>query len=92
MEYKNLGLEKLGLKSLDKIYRNLSIEQIIKNFSNVLNNGFVITIDYGDTTEKLVKKYKNSSIQTYSTHTKGNNPYTKIGKQDITTSIFNIIL
>lgn len=66
---------------------NLSIKQIIKNFSNVLNNGFIITIDYGDTTEKLVKKYKNSSIQTYSTHTKGDNPYTKIGKQDITSDV-----
>tara|TARA_Y100000590_G_scaffold129239_1_gene147714 strand:- start:5999 stop:7198 length:1200 start_codon:yes stop_codon:yes gene_type:complete len=66
---------------------NLSIEKIIKNFSDVLKKGFVITIDYGDLTEKLVKKYNNSSIQTYSTHTKGNNPYTKIGEQDITSDV-----
>jgi len=66
---------------------NIFTKQIIQNFSNTLNNGFVITIDYGNTTENLVKKYKNSSIQTYSTHTKGTNPYTKIGGQDITSDV-----
>tara|TARA_B100001750_G_scaffold238184_1_gene244359 strand:+ start:1270 stop:2472 length:1203 start_codon:yes stop_codon:yes gene_type:complete len=82
-------ITELYLKSSDNYIGeiNVSIEKIIKNFSNVLKNGFVITIDYGDITEKLVKKYENSSIQTYSTHTKGTNPYTKIGEQDITADV-----
>ena len=53
-----------------------------------MGKGFVITIDYGYKADELFAPYrKDGTISCYYRHTVNNNPYTRLGFQDITAHI-----
>ena len=56
--------------------------------SAALSRGFVLTIDYGDEAETLYSHTRpQGTLQTYSAHTRGADPFQRIGKQDITAHV-----
>ncbi len=67
---------------------SLNLDSWIQDISNVIERGFVITIDYGDIAHKLYNETKiNGTLQCYSQHAANANPYQKIGEQDITAHV-----
>jgi len=64
----------------------ISLQSIeyLKNIASILDTGVVLNIDYGDTSENLLSKFKKGSLSCYYQHTMSQNPYLKPGKQDIT--------
>ena len=67
---------------------NLKIDDWIKTISDSLFKGFVLTIDYGDIRPELYSQFRSrGTLQTYYNHTNLNNPFAKIGKQDITAHV-----
>lgn len=64
---------------------NLEARSWIEEIAQSLNKGYLITIDYGDISSELYKKYRSSgTLLCYYKHHKNNNPYQFIGEQDIT--------
>lgn len=56
--------------------------------SGALSRGFVLTIDYGHEAETLYSPTRShGTLQTYSAHTRGADPFQRIGKQDITAHV-----
>ena len=83
-------LEKLE-RSLPDGFRgevNLHICSWMEQVSNLLNRGFVITIDYGHEADQLYSPSRSQgTLQTYFRHTGGSSPYQRIGRQDITAHV-----
>ena len=76
---------------LPKGYRTeicLEAVDLLKEISGGLDNGFVMTIDYGfPSTELYSEKRKAGTIVCFHKHQVSYNPYINIGDQDITTHI-----
>lgn len=67
---------------------NLKIKDWIKSINKVLDNGFIITIDYGFTTTDYYAPERNKgTLLCYFKHTVNEDPYKNIGHQDITAHI-----
>jgi len=68
---------------------NLSVESWLKAISHALNKGFILTIDYGDLSEHLYSPdiRFHGSLTTYYKHTQTDNPFSRIGYQDITAQV-----
>ena len=67
---------------------NLEATEWISSIANSIENGFVITIDYGFESEELYSsKRREGTINCYHKHSINYNPYINIGEQDITTHI-----
>ncbi len=67
---------------------NLACEQWIERIGRRMENGWLITIDYGDTAEEIYADHRmNGTLMCYSRHTAHDNPYVNIGEQDITAHI-----
>ncbi|WP_367753210.1 class I SAM-dependent methyltransferase [Flavobacterium sp. WC2430] len=73
---------------LPKGYRTeINLEAIawIKEVSQFLNKGYIITIDYGSFSSDLYRNARSSgTLLCYNNHQKNENPYQLIGYQDIT--------
>ncbi|MDP6454790.1 MAG: SAM-dependent methyltransferase [SAR202 cluster bacterium] len=83
-------LEKLGRPLPDGFAGevNLGISTWMENVSQILNRGFVITIDYGLEADQLYSPIRSrGTLQTYFRHTDGSSPYQRIGRQDITAHV-----
>lgn len=67
---------------------NLKSAEYIKNIARVLKRGFVLTIDYGYLAEELFSpgRMKGTYKCTYR-HTVSEDPYARIGEQDITAHV-----
>lgn len=65
---------------------NLEATQWIRQASAALKKGFVITIDYGNSTSELYRE-KDGTLTCYHRHTMNHSPYTYIGEQDITSHV-----
>jgi SAM-dependent MidA family methyltransferase len=82
--------EKLGVV-LDEGQRaevNLMALDWMEMVSRMLTKGFVVTIDYGHEAECLYSPLRrNGTILCYYGHTWNNNPYERIGLQDITSHV-----
>lgn len=76
---------------LPKNYRteiNLRIKDWIKSINKILNDGFIITIDYGFSNAEYYAPERNKgTLLCYYKHTINEDPYKNIGKQDITSHI-----
>ncbi len=82
------------LKEGQRAEVNLKSLDWVRNISCCLNRGFVITIDYGHLAEELYseERYKGTLICYYE-HTTSENPYERVGNQDITSHVnFNSIM
>ncbi len=82
--------EKLGVV-LDEGQRaevNLMALDWMEMVSRILTKGFVITIDYGHEAENLYSPFRrNGTLLCYYGHTWHDNPYERIGLQDITSHV-----
>jgi SAM-dependent MidA family methyltransferase len=76
---------------LPKGYRteiNLEAIDWINEISSSVQKGYIITIDYGDTSDKLYNESKrNGTLLSYNNHTINENFYSNIGEQDITSHV-----
>lgn len=67
---------------------NLNIGAWINDISRILNKGFVLTIDYGCLSSELYGSQRNrGTLMSYYKHTCQDNPYVRIGDQDITSHV-----
>jgi len=79
---------KIRLKEGQRAEVNLKALDWVKNMSGCLNRGFVVTIDYGHLVEELYseERYRGTLICYYE-HTTSENPYERVGNQDITSHV-----
>jgi SAM-dependent MidA family methyltransferase len=67
---------------------NLKALDWMKNIPHYLNRGFVITIDYGHLAEDLYSEQRyRGTLMCYYEHTTSENPYERVGSQDITSHV-----
>lgn len=67
---------------------NLAALDWIKTLANKLNQGFILTIDYGYTAQRYyLPSRTEGTLQCYYQHCHHNDPYLNIGSQDITAHI-----
>ena len=67
---------------------NLEAVRWMEKIGEVLNQGYVLTFDYGHTaTDLYAFVRKKGTLLCYYRHTVGENPYEHIGEQDITTHV-----
>ncbi len=66
---------------------NLRAIDWIKSVGALIDKGFVITIDYGLPAKELFQPDRGSSLQCYYRHTMNDNPFQRIGHQDITSKV-----
>jgi SAM-dependent MidA family methyltransferase len=83
-------LERLGITLLpgQRAEINLAAPAWLKSAATALGRGFVMTIDYGFTAAELYAPHrKNGSLLCYYRHTIEENPYLRVGQQDITSHV-----
>lgn len=67
---------------------NLAALDWIKTLVTKLNQGFILTIDYGYTAQRYyLPSRTEGTLQCYYQHSHHNDPYLNIGRQDITTHV-----
>jgi SAM-dependent MidA family methyltransferase len=67
---------------------NLSAPLWIRDVANLLQRGFVLTIDYGYLAHELFAPWRTGgTLMCYFQHTSSENPYLRIGEQDITAHV-----
>lgn len=67
---------------------NLRIGEWTRQVSEIIERGFVVTIDYGHEARELYSPQRSrGTLQTYYKHTSGSSPYQWIGRQDITAHV-----
>ncbi len=82
--------EKLGvvLAEGQRAEVNLTALDWMETVNRILTKGFVITIDYGHDAESLYSPFRmNGTLLCYYGHTWHDNPYERIGLQDITSHV-----
>jgi len=76
---------------LDEGYRaeiNLDAVHYIQKFGNMLEKGFIFTIDYGFPSEEFyTPERRDGTVVCYDHYTYNYNPYMRLGKQDITSHV-----
>ena len=78
----------INLKDGQRAEVNLKALDWVKNISRCLNRGFVITIDYGYLAEELYSEERcRGTLVCYFEHTTSENPYERVGNQDITSHV-----
>ncbi len=83
-------LRRLGVDLIEgnRAEVNLAAPQWMEQVAGVLARGFVLTIDYGYTAPELFAPYRQTgTLMCYFQHTAGEDPYQRIGGQDITAHI-----
>ncbi|MBC8549459.1 MAG: SAM-dependent methyltransferase [Candidatus Brocadiales bacterium] len=79
---------KINLKEGQRAEVNLKALDWVKNISYCLNRGFVITMDYGHLAEDLYSEERyRGTLMCYYEHTTSENPYERVGNQDITSHV-----
>ena len=67
---------------------NLAAPAWIRNVAGLLQRGFVLTIDYGYLASELFAPWRTTgTLMSYYQHTSGENPYIRIGEQDLTAHV-----
>jgi SAM-dependent MidA family methyltransferase len=86
-----LSYLKMFSPALPQGYRteiNLRLKDWLKQISNVLSEGFLFTVDYGYTAQEYYDADRfNGTLLCYYKHTVHENPYEKIGLQDMTAHV-----
>jgi len=79
--FEGLGLE-LGDGQRAEV--NLNLSGWIEAASDLLSEGFVITVDYGMPAWRLYEKGRSGTLMCHYRHTLNDDPYRNLGRQDIT--------
>jgi len=67
---------------------NLAMDQAASELSNLLDSGYLITIDYGDLQEELYHpSRKKGTLMCYHRHQGNDDPYQHVGEQDLTSHV-----
>ena len=67
---------------------NLAAPSWLRNVADLVQRGFVLTIDYGYLASELYAPWRTSgTLMSYYQHTTDDNPYIRIGAQDLTTHV-----
>ena len=67
---------------------NLAMEPWLRSVSSAMETGFLITVDYGHLAKDLYsRQLSRGTLTGFYKHTQIDNPYTRIGKQDITAQV-----
>ncbi|XGV95629.1 MAG: class I SAM-dependent methyltransferase [Leptolyngbya sp. BL-A-14] len=67
---------------------NLAALEWMRNVAHRLQRGYVLTIDYGYTSERYYSPTRSQgTLQCYYQHTHHSNPYINVGRQDITAHV-----
>ena len=67
---------------------NLEARKWLEQVSEIIDNGFLITIDYGDVAKRLyTPKRMQGSLRCFSSHKLNDDPFSNLGQQDITASV-----
>jgi SAM-dependent MidA family methyltransferase len=67
---------------------NLTASSWIRAVAGFLQRGFVLTIDYGYLASELYAPWRTTgTLMTYYQHTSGENPYIRLGEQDLTAHV-----
>lgn len=67
---------------------NLAAPSWLRNVAGLLQRGFVLTIDYGYLASELFAPWRTSgTLMCYYQHTTDDNPYIRVGEQDLTTHV-----
>jgi SAM-dependent MidA family methyltransferase len=67
---------------------NLTAIEYLRTVAHVLRRGFVVTIDYGEPRERLYSAARREgTLRCFYKHTMTDNPFERIGQQDITASV-----
>jgi len=85
----NVYLERLGIRLLYRQTAEVNLRAIdwIKKAGALIDKGFVVTIDYGLPAKELFHPDRGGGIQCYYKHIMSDNPYQRIGYQDITSKV-----
>lgn len=67
---------------------NLDAQRWIKDISEHMARGFIVTIDYGGCSDELLKKHRScGTVMFYHNHKAHGDPFIHIGEQDITAHV-----
>ncbi len=67
---------------------NLDARSWIKDISERMERGFILTIDYGGCSDELLKRHRScGTVMCYHDHKAHGDPFTHIGEQDITAHV-----
>ncbi len=67
---------------------NLKAKECLKDMSDILSNGFILTVDYGYSNREYYSEERSQgTLLCYHKHQFHDNPYQNIGKQDITAHV-----
>ncbi|MCX8084405.1 MAG: SAM-dependent methyltransferase [Calditerrivibrio sp.] len=80
-------MKKLNIKLIDKQIADINLQSTewISSLASKLKKGFIITIDYGWTSDKLYAPFRmDGTVTCYFKHTQNNDFFDRIGEQDIT--------
>ena len=67
---------------------NLAAPAWTRRAAGALRRGYLLTLDYGYEAEQLYASWrKRGTLLTFYRHTSGDDPYARIGRQDITASV-----
>jgi SAM-dependent MidA family methyltransferase len=78
----------ITLQEGQKAEVNLRALEWLENVARCLEQGFVLTIDYGYLAEELYAPYRREgTLLCYFQHQVSNNPYERLGEQDITSHV-----
>ena len=67
---------------------NMAACDWMRHTADILNRGFVLTVDYGYLAEELYAPYRHAgTLLCYHQHQTNENPYQRIGQQDITAHV-----
>jgi SAM-dependent MidA family methyltransferase len=79
---------KITLQEGQKAEVNLEALKWLERVSRCLNRGFILTIDYGYLAEELYAPYRQEgTLLCYYRHRTSENPYERLGEQDITSHV-----
>ena len=78
----------LQLKEGSRIEINTGIKPWLTQVGTCLDEGFLLTLDYGyESKEHQLKTNNRGTVQTYYNHMQGSSPYDRIGLKDITAHV-----
>tara|TARA_Y100000588_G_scaffold19482_2_gene19964 strand:- start:36 stop:1250 length:1215 start_codon:yes stop_codon:yes gene_type:complete len=81
-------ISSLQLKEGSRIEVNTGIKPWLTQVGRCLDEGFLLTMDYGyESKEHQLKTNNRGTIQTYYKHMSGSSPYDRIGLKDITAHV-----
>ena len=83
-----LNWQEVELAEGNRAEINLAAPAWMRNIAGLLKSGFVLTIDYGYLASELYAPWRTTgTLMCYYQHTSGENPFIRIGEQDLTAHV-----